>query len=305
MSRKSTPSQSKSVTHTETQSQKLAKVKATEGGVAAAKPTGDMSNSVRINERAVKDVAALSAAQQATLAKAEAAKAVATAKQLTQVAKDMFKKAASAAPPKNPSSATSKRKVNETPETSRKRISTAPGQMATRPKRTGPFVDASLEKSQVRPSVAKPLGVDASLNKGYPRCILSLFIPHLCIIPFGYWWFLVKGHANGGPLFTRVLLSHTYRFASVCVFPPAPPVPPFPLPPCLFSSIPVSVKCPVPISAFPCLVSVLPFLPTPLPSLRTSSIAQHIYTSPREHPLLTCTLLESSADDLTHSPPRE
>ena len=190
MSRKSTPSQSKSVTHTETQSQKLAKVITTEGGVAAAKPTGDMSNSVRINERAVKDVAALSAAQQATLAKAEAAKAVATAKQLTQVAKDMSKKAASAAPLKNPSSATSKRKVNETPETSRKRILTAPGQMATRPKRTGPFVDASLEKSQVRPSAAKPLGVDASLNKGYPLCILSLFISHLCIIPLviGCFW---------------------------------------------------------------------------------------------------------------------
>ena len=83
-------------------------------------------------------------------------------------------------------------------------------------------------------SAAKPLGVDASLNKGYPLCILPLFIPILCIIPFGYWWFLVKGHANGGPLFTRVLLSHTYRFASVCVFPPAPPVPPFPLLPCLF-----------------------------------------------------------------------
>ena len=190
MSRKSTPSQSKSVTHSETQSQKLAKVRATEGGVAAAKPTGDLSNSVRVNERAGMDDAALSATQRASLAKAEATKAVATAKQLAQVAKDLLKKAALAAPPKNPSSATSKRKVNETPETSRKRISTALGQMATRPKRTGPFVDASLEKSQVRPSVAKPLGVDASLNKGYPRCILFLFLPCLFIILFvigGFW----------------------------------------------------------------------------------------------------------------------
>ena len=92
MSHKSTPSQSKSVTHSETQSQKLAKAKASEAGVAATKPTGDMSNPVRTNERAAKGDAAVSAAQQATVAKAEAAKAVATANQLTQVAKVMFQK---------------------------------------------------------------------------------------------------------------------------------------------------------------------------------------------------------------------
>ena len=117
-------------------------------------------------------VAANEAAAEAATAKTAAKEAIANANRLDKIAKDLLKKT----PATKPTPPGSKRKGAAAPVVSRKRMSSDPAKTARPPKRNpGPFFDTSL--ADQHPS--KAVVVDASLNKGYTRCVITLLFPSL------------------------------------------------------------------------------------------------------------------------------
>ena len=171
MSRKSTPSKSETH-HSETPSQKRARNSA-DGGMFTKGP-------VPAEEVTVSAVG--EAAAEAASAKTAANEAIANAKRLEKIAKDMQKKTPLTVQPKSstpqvtkPTPPGSRRAPVDTPVTSHKRKSSVPAKPVRSPRRdSGPLFDASL--ADVRPP--KAVVVDASLNTGYARCVITLLFPN-------------------------------------------------------------------------------------------------------------------------------
>ena len=155
MSRKSTPSKSETH-HSETPSQKRARISA----------DGGMHNKGPVTAEDVTVSAVGEATAEAASATTAANEAIANAKRLEKIARDMQKKTPLTAQPKSstpqvtkPTPPGSRRAPVDTPVTSHKRKSSVPAKPA-----------------DVRPP--KAAVVDASLNTGYARCVITLLFPN-------------------------------------------------------------------------------------------------------------------------------
>ena len=155
MSRKSTPSKSETH-HSETPSQKRARISA----------DGGMLNKGPVTAEDVTVSAVGEATAEAASAKTAANEAIANAKRLEKIAKNMQKKTPLTVQPKSstpqvtkPTPPGSRRAPVDTPATSHKRKSSGPANPA-----------------DVRPP--KAAVVDASLNTGYARCVITLLFPN-------------------------------------------------------------------------------------------------------------------------------